>query len=85
MKITKETFVYILGILEDNYFINFNINNSENSVEVINIEDGSWQAYKFDNNNYLINPQIEKLQQKIKDLQEEQKRLEEKIKNLSQD
>ena len=85
MKITKETFVYILGLLEDDGFINFNINNSENSVEVINVEDGWWKGYKFDNNNCLISPQIEKLQQKIKDLQEEQKRLEERIKKLSQD
>lgn len=82
MKITKETFICMLDILENDDFINYSINNSENSIEVINIEDGSWKAYKIDSNNYLIDPQIEKLEQKIANLENEKKELEKKLQIL---
>ena len=80
MKISKEVFAYILGLLEDDYVIEGYQFKPDNSIVVY--EEANDGIYYFDKNNMLINPkvrniqnQIERLQKELKELQEEEKKL----------
>ena len=83
MNISKDIFVEILEILENDGCIDFQFYKNKNAIEVYS--DANNATYHFDNNNNLINPQIFKIQEKIKKLEEEKNKLENELKLLTKD
>ena len=82
MNISKDTFVEILGILENDGCIDsFQFYKNENVIKVYSSRDDA--IYHFDDNNNLINPQIFELQRKIEKLEKEKNNLENKLKLLT--
>lgn len=81
MKISKDTFVEILGILENDGCIDtFQFYKNENIIKVYSSRDDA--IYHFDDNNNLINPQIFVIQRKIEKLEKEKNNLENQLKSL---
>ena len=84
MNISKDTFVEILGILENDGCIDsFQFYKNENVIKVYSDRDDA--IYHFDNNNNLINPQIFAIQRKIEKLEKEKNNLENQLKLLTND
>ena len=82
MNISKDTFVEILGMLENDGCIDsFQFYKNENVIKVYSSRDDA--IYHFDDNNNLINPQIFELQRKIEKLEKEKNNLENKLKLLT--
>ena len=82
MNISKDTFVEILGILENDGCIDsFQFYKNENVIKVYSSRDDA--IYHFDNNNNLINPQIFVIQRKIEKLEKEKNNLENQLKLLT--
>lgn len=82
MSISKNTFVEILEILENDGCIDsFSFYNNENVIKVCTDRDDA--IYHFDNNNNLINPQIFVIQRKIEKLEKEKNNLENQLKLLT--
>ena len=75
MKITKQQFAYILGLLEEEDIVAKYQFTKYNSILIWDI-DGYDVEYKFDDNDLLINPEINKIQKQIDDLQNQIKELE---------
>lgn len=87
MKITKQVFCEILGMLEeDNIIDNYTFMKNENKLYVYsNYDDcGNEEAiYSFNEKNELIDPRIKKLQKQLEELERQKKDLENKIKLLT--
>lgn len=84
MNISKDTFVEILEMLENNGCIDsFQFYKNENVIKVYSCRDDA--IYHFDDNNNLINPQIFAIQKKIEKLEKEKNNLENKLKLLTND
>lgn len=84
MNISKDTFVEILEMLENDGCIDsFQFYKNENVIKVYSCRDDA--IYHFDNNNNLINPQIFAIQKKIEKLEKEKNNLENKLKLLTND
>lgn len=82
MKISKNTFVEILEMLENDGCIDsFQFYKNENVIKVYSSRDDA--IYHFDDNNNLINPQIFAIQRKIEKLEEEKNNLENQLKLLT--
>lgn len=82
MNISKNTFVEILEILENDGCIDsFQFYKNENVIKVD--FDRGYATYHFDNNNILINPQIFVLQKKIERLEKAKNDLENQLKLLT--
>ena len=82
MNISKDTFVEILGILENDGCIDsFQFYKTGNVIKVYSSRDDA--IYHFDNNNNLINSQIFELQRKIEKLEKEKNNLENQLKLLT--
>lgn len=82
MNINKDTFVEILGMLENDGCIDsFQFYKIGNVIKVYSSRNDA--IYHFDNNNNLINPQIFELQRKIEKLEKEKNNLENKLKLLT--
>lgn len=82
MNISKDTFVEILGILENDGCIDsFQFYKNENVIKVYSDRDDA--IYHFDDNNNLINPQIFAIQRKIEKLEKEKNNLENQLKLLT--
>lgn len=82
MNISKDTFVEILGMLENDGCIDsFQFYKIGNVIKVYSSRNDA--IYHFDNNNNLINPQIFELQRKIEKLEKEKNNLENKLKLLT--
>ena len=82
MNISKDTFVEILGILENDGCIDsFQFYKNENVIKVYSSRDDA--IYHFDDNNNLINPQIFAIQRKIEKLEKEKNNLENQLKLLT--
>lgn len=82
MNISKDTFIEILGILENDGCIDsFQFYKNENVIKVYSSRDDA--IYHFDDNNNLINPQIFVIQRKIEKLEKEKNNLENKLKLLT--
>lgn len=82
MNISKDTFVEILGILENDGCIDtFQFYKNENIIKVYSSRDDA--IYHFDDNNNLINPQIFVIQRKIEKLEKEKNNLENQLKSLT--
>ena len=82
MKISKEIFNEILGILEhDDLIYGYTINVRDNTINVYS-DLNHKKNYQFDDNNNLINPQVFEIQEKIKELEKEKKELENKLNYL---
>lgn len=82
MNISKDTFVEILGMLENDGCIDsFQFYKIGNVIKVYSSRNNA--IYHFDNNNNLINPQIFELQRKIEKLEKEKNNLENKLKLLT--
>lgn len=84
MNISKDTFVEVLEILENDGCIDsFQFYKNENVIKVYSCRDDA--IYHFDDNNNLINPQIFAIQRKIEKLEKEKNNLENKLKLLTND
>ena len=84
MNISKDTFVEILEMLENDGCIDsFQFYKNENVIKVYSCRDDA--IYHFDDNNNLINPQIFVIQKKIEKLEKEKNNLENKLKLLTND
>lgn len=84
MNISKDTFVEILEMLENDGCIDsFQFYKNENVIKVYSCRDDA--IYHFDDNNNLINPQIFAIQKKIEKLEKEKNNLENKLKLLTND
>ena len=84
MNISKDTFVEILEMLENDGCIDsFQFYKNENVIKVYSCRD--YAIYHFDDNNNLINPQIFVIQKKIEKLEKEKNNLENKLKLLTND
>ena len=82
MNISKDTFVEVLEMLENDGCINnFQFYKNENVIKVYSDRDDA--IYHFDNNNNLINPQIFAIQRKIEELEKEKNNLENQLKLLT--
>ena len=82
MNISKDTFVEVLGILENDGCIDsFQFYKNENIIKVYSGEDDV--IYHFDDNDNLINPQIFEIQRKIEKLEKEKNNLENQLKLLT--
>lgn len=82
MNISKETFIEILEMLENDGCIDsFQFYKIGNVIKVYSSRDDA--IYHFDNNNNLINPQIFELQRRIEKLEKEKNNLENKLKLLT--
>ena len=79
-KINKETFAYILDMLEDKYIIESYQYCLDNSILVYSVDDSYNGKFHFDDKNMLIDPKIYKLKDEIK---ETEKKLEELKKELN--
>lgn len=75
IEITKQQFAYVLGLLEEEEIVAKYQFTKYNSIQIWDI-DGYDVEYKFDDNNLLINPKIDKIQKQIDDLQNQIKELE---------
>lgn len=83
MNISKNTFVEVLDILENDGCIDsFQFYKNENIIKVSS-SNGDDTIYHFDNNNNLINPQIFIIQKKIEKLEKEKNDLENQLKLLT--
>ena len=81
-KISKNTFVEILGMLENDGCIDsFQFYKNENVIKVYSSRDDA--IYHFDDNDNLINPQIFAIQRKIEKLEKEKNNLENQLKLLT--
>lgn len=85
MNISKNVFVEILGMLENDGCIDsFQFYKNENVIKVYSSRNDA--IYHFDDNNNLINPQIYAIQREIEKLEKERNILENKlIKLLTKD
>ena len=87
MKITKQVFCEILGILEeDNIIDNYTFMKNENKLYVYSNFDGCGNEeaiYSFNEKNELIDPRIKKLQKQLEELEKQKKDLENKINLLT--
>jgi|GEM_PF-4880313 len=82
MKISKDTFVKILGILENDGCIDtFQFYKNENVIKVYSSRDDA--IYRFDDNDNLINPQIFAIQREIEELEKQKNKLENQLKLLT--
>ena len=82
MKIGKNTFVEVLGILENDGCIDsFQFYKNENAIKVYSSRNDAF--YRFDDNNNLINPQIFEIKRKIEKLEKEKNNLENQLKLLT--
>lgn len=82
MNISKDTFVEILGILENDGCIDsFQFYKNENVIKVYSSRNDA--IYHFDDNNNLISPQIFAIQRKIEKLEKEKNNLENQLKLLT--
>ena len=82
MKVSKDTFVEILSMLENDGCIDsFQFYKNENVIKVYSSRDDA--IYHFDNNNNLINPQIFVIQRKIEELEKEKNNLENQLNLLT--
>ena len=82
MNISKDIFVEILGVLENDGCIDsFQFYKNENVIKVYSSRDDV--IYHFDDNNNLINPQIFAIQRKIEKLEKEKNNLENQLKLLT--
>ena len=83
MNIDKNTFVEILGMLENDGCIdNFYFYESGNVIKVYSCG-GEDAVYHFDNNNNLVNPKIFAIQKKLEKLEKEKNDLENQLKLLT--
>ena len=82
MTISKNTFIEVLEILENDGCIDYlQFYKNENVVKVCTDRDDV--IYHFDNNDNLINPKIFAIQKKIEKLEKEKKDLENQLKELT--
>ena len=82
MTISKNTFIEVLEILENDGCIDYlQFYKNENVVKVCTDRDDV--IYHFDNNDNLINPKIFAIQKKIEKLEKEKKDLENQLKALT--
>ena len=82
MNISKDTFVEILGMLENDGCIDsFQFYKNENVIKVYSSRDDA--IYHFDDSNNLINPQIFAIQKKIEKLEKEKNNLKNQLKVLT--
>ena len=81
MRVSKQVFDYILGILENDELIDsFQYYKNENIVKVYSERNDA--IYHFNKEDILINPEIYEVQHQIEDLKEKLNKLEEIKKNL---
>ena len=82
MTISKNTFIEVLEILENDGCIDYlQFYKNENVVKVCTDRDDV--IYHFDNNDNLINPKIFAIQKKIEKLEKEKNNLENQLKALT--
>lgn len=87
MKITKQLFCEILGILEEDGIIeDYTVAKDVNKLYVYSHSDdysNGETVYSFNEKNELISPRIKKLQKQLEELEKQKKDLENKIKLLT--
>ena len=84
MIMNKKTFVEVLDYLEtDGIIEDFEFFKKNNSIGVWSLGGEEKAVYVFDENENLINPKIQKLQNKINHLEKKKKELENQIKLLT--
>lgn len=80
----KKTFVEVLEYLEaDGIIDSFEFYKNDNSIDVWTVDGLDKAKYIFDENNKLINPRIQKLQDQKKELENKIKEIENQIKLLT--
>ena len=80
----KKTFVEVLEYLENDGIIeDFEFFKKNNSIAVWSLDGEEKSVYVFDENENLINPKIQKLQNQIDRLEKQKKELENQIKLLT--
>ena len=84
MIMNKKTFVEVLDYLEtDGIIEDFEFFKKNNSIGVWSLGGEEKAVYVFDENEKLINPKIQKLQNQIDRLEKQKKELENQIKLLT--
>ena len=84
MAINKNTFVEVLEYLEtDSVIDSFEFYKKDNSIGVWSLGGEEKAIYVFNENENLINPKIQKLQNQIDKLEKQKKELENQIKLLT--